>query len=358
MRGTWRTAYEWAKLLLSLDTDDPYSIVLLIDHLALRGREYEHFIDLCTQTVFSKQWKRFPNIHCSLVLAYFRLNQLQKAREQLKVAMSEYRWIFCRLAQELDIQPVPRSIWGKMPPTEPHALLSELYIARVKDLWNTPEVTALLVEISNSLPEDEPLIGPPEAFLEVTLNIARHVVLSDIPKVIAHLPPHFTSGRISASDPLPPYNSEAFHRQSASADAPRSRIPGQWLHDQLDQFHNGDLDVGLIHFRNHGEEEWDEEDEEDDDSDNEHSLEASLLGDRLHILLEFFREHGVDRGNWDNLSDSMLLTDYACDLNNVQPRQARLSLLHGPIEEIIGPMATAILEDEMNMLDEEDTGMH
>jgi len=52
MKGTWRTSYEWAKLLLGLDISDPYSIKLLIDHLALRAREFEHFIELCTQTVF------------------------------------------------------------------------------------------------------------------------------------------------------------------------------------------------------------------------------------------------------------------------------------------------------------------
>ena len=69
MKGTWRTAYEWAKLLLSFDTEDPYCMRLLIDQLALRGRQYEHFISLCTETIFSEKWKDLPNIQCSLSLA-------------------------------------------------------------------------------------------------------------------------------------------------------------------------------------------------------------------------------------------------------------------------------------------------
>jgi hypothetical protein len=36
------------KRLLSLDDSDPYCMRLLIDHLALRGREYAQFVQLCT----------------------------------------------------------------------------------------------------------------------------------------------------------------------------------------------------------------------------------------------------------------------------------------------------------------------
>lgn len=40
IRATWRTSFEWAKLLISLSPEsDPYCIRLIIDQLALRGRE-------------------------------------------------------------------------------------------------------------------------------------------------------------------------------------------------------------------------------------------------------------------------------------------------------------------------------
>jgi hypothetical protein len=359
MKGTWRTAYEWAKLLLSLDTNDPYAIGLLIDHLALRGREYKHFIDLSTLTVFSKRWEPFPNIQCSLVLAYFRLNDLQKTRDQLSLAMARYPWIFCKLAQELDIQPIPRRIWGRMPPTQSHELLGGLYIARAQDLWNAPEVTSLIIEVADSLPEEEPHVDSPE----IALDLARHVILSDIPSVIAHLPQNFTSGRISASDPLPPYISEAFHQQSDPVTAPISRmreIGGQqWLRDQLDRFRNRNLDIGILDFAHDGDEELLEEGQDPDSfsefSDqgeyqphdgDQRSLKESLLGDRLQALQNFFCQYGVDRGNWELQSNDILM-DYVRDLCSIEPEQARLTMLYGPIEQAIGPMATSLLEAEM-----------
>lgn len=375
MKGTWRTAYEWAKLLLSLDTNDPYCIRLLIDHLAIRGREYEHFIELCTQTVFRSQWEQFPNIQCSLALAYFRHGKPKVAREQLRLAMGRYPWVFCKLAQELDIQPMPKRIWGKMPPTQSHELLTELYIARAKDLWNTPEVVALIVEVADTLPEKEEPVEPPE----ITLDLARHVVLSDIPRVTTHLPARFTSGRISASDPLPPYDSEAFRQQSQPAGSYRSQIPEagrpQWLRDLMDQLNNGILH--FPRFRRDGDEEQgavEDESEVDEEivigrrperqqqqqqqppppqhpsEDDQSGLEQWLLGAGLQDLQDFLRQHGVDRGNWGDVVDFAPLTDYVDALVAMQPEAARQRLLRGPVRAVTGDLVVEMLEEELQMV--------
>lgn len=236
MKGTLRTAYEWAKLLLSLDTNDPYCMRLLIDNLALRGRQYGHFIELCTETIFHDEWKDLPNIQCSLALALFRQNKPAEARDRLRKAMFRFPWIFSKLAQELDIQPIPKRIWGKMPPTQSQELLTALYINRSKDLWNTPEVISLLVEVADTLPDGEEALEP----IEITLDIARHVILSDLPTVTTHLPTRFTAGRISASDPLPPYESEAYRQQSEPSQpfvsqAPGPQAQGNWFQALMEQ---------------------------------------------------------------------------------------------------------------------------
>ena len=58
MRATWRTVFEWAKLLLSLDpAGDPYRICLVIDQYALRARQPQQFLDLCAVEPFSSLWK-------------------------------------------------------------------------------------------------------------------------------------------------------------------------------------------------------------------------------------------------------------------------------------------------------------
>jgi hypothetical protein len=369
MKGTWRTAYEWAKLLLSLNDSDPYCMKLLIDHLALRGREYTQFVDLCTQTRFSRDWADLPNIQCSLVMAYLRLNKPQECRRQLHHAMSRYPWVFNRLAQELDLQHIPKQVWGKMPPNGSHELLTELYISRAKDLWNTPEAVSLIVEVADTLSENEAAIEPPE----ITLDIARHVVLSDIPKVTTHLPTRFVSGRMSASDPLPPYESEAFRQQADPTPSYLARVPEagrpQWLRNLLDQMQNGgglnfdrleagadieDVDPALravaenAIFGSHVQ----------DLADRQHALEQWLLQDGLEALQTFLHEYGVDRGNWGDVVDYRRLTDYLEALLDVEPETSRQQLLHGPIQEVLGEFAVTMLEDELEMMEEEAFSEH
>ncbi|OJZ84063.1 hypothetical protein ASPFODRAFT_49555 [Aspergillus luchuensis CBS 106.47] len=365
MKGTWRTAYEWAKLLLSLNETDPYCIRLLIDHLALRGREYAHFVDLCTQTRLSKEWEALPNIQCSLALAYLRLNKPKECREQLRRAMSRYPWVFCKMAQELDIQPMPKRIWGKMPPTDAHELFTELYISRAKDLWNTPEAVSLIAEVADTLPDEEEPVEPPE----ISLDIARHVVLSDIPRVTTHLPNRFVAGRLSASDPLPPYESEAYRQQSDPTPSYLSQVPDvgrpQWLRDLLDQLNNGA--IHFPRFQRDGEEVHEDdvpsETEAEDNrapahpsADQQPVLEQWLLNDGMHTLEAFLQQYGVDRGNWGEVLDYSPLTEYVDGLELVQPESERERLLHGPIREAMGDMVVSMLEDELQLLqyDEEE----
>ncbi|KAJ5130735.1 uncharacterized protein N7515_006774 [Penicillium bovifimosum] len=351
MKGTWRTAYEWAKLLLSLDDNDPYCMKLLVDHLALRGREYTHFVQLCTQTRFSRDWANLPNIQCSLVMAYLRLNRPQESRRQLQLAMSRYPWVFSRLAQELDIQHVSKSIWGKMPPTVSHQLLTELYIDRAKDLWNTPEAISLIMEVADSLSGEESTASP-----EITLDVARHVVLSDIKAAITCLPPQFVTGRLSSSDPLPPYESEAYQQQSEPPPvyaAPLGRGDG-WMQDLLAQFNRNDPDPN-IPVDEEEPAEFQDEFEQRENFDIPQSrpplrdpaaLEGWLIREGLQTLRIFFRQYGVDRGNWSEVAEDLEpFTNYLDALERL-PETTRQRLLHGPIRASLGDLAVSMIEEE------------
>jgi hypothetical protein len=354
MKGTWRTAYEWAKLLLSLDDSDPYCMKLLIDHLALRGREYAQFVDLCTQTRFSRDWADLPNIQCSLVMAYLRLNKPHDCRRQLSLAMSRYPWIFNRLAQELDLQHIPKQIWGKMPPTGSHELFTELYIARAKDLWNTPEAVSLIMEVADTLSDkDEPIESP-----EITLDIARHVVLSDLPKVTTHLPNHFVAGRLSASDPLPPYDSEAYRQQSEPTPVYAAPTGGgeNWLQDLLGQINGAGLRLPPEDELppNQG---IDDEPEEELDMPRSRpplgdpsALELWLSREGFQSLRIFLNQYGVDRGNWsENVVDYAPLTNYLEAMVMISTT-ARQQLLNGIIKDSLGDFVVSMLEDEIAMM--------
>ncbi|CAI7652372.1 unnamed protein product [Penicillium bialowiezense] len=353
MKGTWRTAYEWSKLLLSLDNSDPYCMRLLVDHLALRGRD--------------RDWEDLPNIQCSLVMAYLRLNKPKECRQQLQRAMSRYPWVFSRLAQELDLQHVPQAIWGKMPPTSSHELLMELYIVRAKDLWNSPEAVALIMEVADSISDEAEPIEPPE----ITLDIARHVVLSDLPKVMTHLPNHFVAGRISSSDPLPPYESEAYKQQSEPAPvyvapAPAGGDGENWLEDLLGQLNNpnpgaDDAQDGPRIFGRFARDDADEDQNEGANAADDHyeiPSSRAPLGDRaaldnwlaregLQSLRIYLAQYGVDRGNWgETVTDYAPLNNYVEALYSLS-EAARQRVYDGIIRESLGDLAVGVLEDEL-----------
>ena len=202
-RGTWRTAYEWAKLILSLDPEgDPYCVANNLDQLALRGGQSEHYLELSHHSFFGDDlWHNLPNVNISASLAQYRLKQPQACRSTLTKAITTYPWIFTRLFQELNIPHVPKSIWGNTPRTDREKFDTELYIHNAKDLWSTPEAIAFLVEVVESAPSSSP---PPPSDTSITLDEARHVLLSGIPKLIHLIPRTFTTIETTSSDPLPP----------------------------------------------------------------------------------------------------------------------------------------------------------
>ena len=202
MRATWRTVYEWAKLLLSLDPEnDPYSISLVIDQYALRARSPQSFLDIAASAFFDKKWKGLANIQLTKGLAMVQTGQDRKGKQTLFTAVTKHPFVVARLFQELNLDPPP-AVWGKQPRTDSETMHTELYATRAKDVWNTPEASNLLAEVSSALINQ--VQDPPVVDVEITLNEARHVLMSDTPALIAHLPRSITTKVTSSSDPLPP----------------------------------------------------------------------------------------------------------------------------------------------------------
>ncbi|MCJ1244488.1 hypothetical protein MMC30_001686 [Trapelia coarctata] len=205
-RGTWRTAYEWAKLLLSLDPEgDPYCLRLILDQLALRGGQSENFVEMASLLDSLFSWGRdSPNIQISLGLAQYRLKRAELCRTVLRSAVKKFPWVFLRLFQELNIQSTPKAIWGNLPQSDHDKLEMEAYVTRAKDLWNTPESISLLVEVAESV-EDVVLLKGPD--VPISRNEARHIMLSGIPSLISLLPREYTTAPSLSIDVLPPFNS-------------------------------------------------------------------------------------------------------------------------------------------------------
>ena len=202
-KGTWRTAYEWAKLILSLDPEgDPYCVAKVIDQLAIRGGQNAHFLELSDCDFFKEDlWLHQPNIAISSALAQYRQRMPQKCRETLGRSVGKYPWTFARLSQELNLDRIPKAIWGTSPRTAAEELDCESYVHNAKDLWNTPEATSFLVEVADAIAKAEPA---PEDRREITVDEARYALLSAVPSIINCIPRALTNQPTSASDPFPP----------------------------------------------------------------------------------------------------------------------------------------------------------
>ena len=212
MRGTWKTAFEWAKILLQLNTlSDPYGVTLMIDQLALRGRSHDQLLKLASDNAYGNAWRHLPNIQISLTIAHLRAKQPREARKQLALCIHQYPYIVSALASSLEISPMPKSLWGKLPDSDAEKLYTDLYVYRAKDLWNTPEASALIVEVADTLQYYSSTIdsAPPASKLEISLEEARHIMLMEVPALIALLPRRFTSMHTSSSDVLPPPSSDS-----------------------------------------------------------------------------------------------------------------------------------------------------
>jgi hypothetical protein len=212
MKGTFRTALEWAKLLFSLDPEgDPYCMPLLIHHLALQSHEHQWFLEICPalnkQILTADSGEILTPIPLMISQAYaaMSLRDGPGCRMILTDNMKTFPWIFTRLFKELNLD-APKSIWGQQPRTDAESLITELYVLQTKDLWNTPEATSLLMEIAHTIPKvDAGGASPKVTNAEMTLNVVRFIYLDNTPSLMSLLPSHLLHRpNNSDADPLPP----------------------------------------------------------------------------------------------------------------------------------------------------------
>lgn len=205
-RGTWRTAYEWARLILSLDPEgDPYCIHKRLDQLAILGGQSEHYLRLAGCPLFKDDlWKDSPNVMITTALAQNKLKQAQLCRATLHTAIGTYPWVFTRLFQELNLTHTPKSIWGQIAHTDREKFETENYVLGAKDLWSMPEAISLLVEVAETAPSYQTLTNKLSLDAPITLEEARYAISSGRRELINLLPREFTNMRTTSSDPLPP----------------------------------------------------------------------------------------------------------------------------------------------------------
>ncbi|KUJ12203.1 DUF654-domain-containing protein [Mollisia scopiformis] len=235
MKGTYRTALEWSKLLLSLDPEsDPYCMRLIFHQLALRAGENKWLLDVGDSDI-PKIWSPelvgqiYAASHTtpSLVLAAVNLKQTTKCRELLSDSMQKLPWLFVSLFKEISLE-APKSIWGIMPRNDAETLFTELYISQTKEMWNTPEITALLMEVAHTIPKVDVSTIPKIENKEMTLDVVRFIYLENNPAMMRLVPSSLLHrDNNSDSDPLPPdVNVYSYEHQRVHVEGRRGRNGG------------------------------------------------------------------------------------------------------------------------------------
>jgi hypothetical protein len=289
MRSTWRTVYEWAKMLLSLAPDlDPYRMELVLDQYALRARQPQHYLDLLDTKYFEGQWHA-EHIPWSVSLAYLQTEQPEKAREKLLSAIQTQPWVCVRLYNALDLEPIPPALWSyHEPPTPRHVLFVEMYCSRATELWNTPEAKSLLSSVAATA---KPAVDQAKWQSNTTVAEARHVHLTQNDTFVRLLAgcakntsagkgfetvDQFhaeTLGRSPNTDPFPPSNNILSYDPAPPVGLHGVVVPGL---ENLGPVHGAELrrlmqEIGRLQIRPGVEHDGGEDDVDDDDDDDDNS---------------------------------------------------------------------------------------
>ncbi|MBN3316604.1 TCF25 factor, partial [Atractosteus spatula] len=237
-RGCPRTALEFCKLILSLDPDnDPLCMLLLIDFLSLRAREYSFLIRLYDEWEVHRNLSQLPNFACSLALSHYFLSlqddvspeestrMKRKSDELLQSALIMFPSVLMPLLDLCTVQPdaavSSHEFFGpKCQIGQPAALneLVSLFVGRCHLLWKDGGVMVWLegnvkevlrrVDSQKSLAEDSESKRKLR-YQSAPRNIHRHVILSEIKGAVATLPLEVTTQPVMGFDPLPPLDSVA-----------------------------------------------------------------------------------------------------------------------------------------------------
>uniref|UniRef100_A0A8D3DDG4 Transcription factor 25 (basic helix-loop-helix) n=1 Tax=Scophthalmus maximus TaxID=52904 RepID=A0A8D3DDG4_SCOMX len=235
-RGCPRTALEYCKLILSLDPDsDPLCMLLLIDFLMLRFREYQSLLQLYQDLEEQRNLSQLPNFAFSTALCHFHLSQQEdmdpeerdtlrcKADQMLQNALIMFPGVLMPLLDLCTVQPdasvTSHAFFGpKSQISQPPALaeLTALYVGRTYNVWREAAVMLWLEEsvqeVLRRVDAKDPLVMDcqnkrKQRYQSAPRNIHRHILLSEIKEATSSLPLEVTTQPVMGFDPLPPLDS-------------------------------------------------------------------------------------------------------------------------------------------------------
>lgn len=198
-RGTWRTAFEFNKLLWVLEPEeDPYGAGLMVDFFAINAGECQYILDLAENPYFEKLHNLRPNILYSRALAYYQKynEDVEKITQYLLEAVKKFPWVAAAI---LGGEVSQSSIYTVSAGPE-QAIYSGLYAMQMKKFWQG-SIRDVLKDVCQRL---DLQLEPVKQAEGVSLNVARFALLSEQTQVYSLIPKEYLSNNLFADDILPP----------------------------------------------------------------------------------------------------------------------------------------------------------
>ncbi|KAF9416918.1 Transcription factor 25 [Podila epigama] len=271
-RGCWRTAFEFNKLLLSLDPfRDELGALLSIDFYALKAQEYNYLKRLYERLKNNYHLDRLPNFVYSIAMAQFHLESAEGKDHAESSKLLQRAILLFPTAVPLLADQGGFSVDSEMAhnvafyPTKdlPNCLdlYIHLFVSRNFALWKEPEViswlktnvqtcvqlrlsyaadpevqeairvledysTGINVEPSTAYSVDgpfeptiasEPSTTSSTPLTNVSLRVSRHVLVSDFNALARYLPQEIVMATMHMHDPLPPSGSRNVYEERFEA---------------------------------------------------------------------------------------------------------------------------------------------
>ncbi|KJH51072.1 hypothetical protein DICVIV_02739 [Dictyocaulus viviparus] len=245
----FETALNLAKLILTMDPQrDPLAILLLIDTIAIRSKQYKWLKDFYR---FCKEWKNLnmlPNFCYSTALATFldakTDDDLDIADQMLTHAICAFPGVLTMLLDKLQIEPDATvgshrylNTMALNKETDGLKLVMKIYVNEIAEMWKVPETLSWLEHVARNCADVDYLNAEMEnwklkrqrLFVGLPPNIRRLAVLLGL-----------ESSPNAVTDPVPPVNGRArYTREADNINRPDSFLSG-FLHSVIPDFDSGE----------------------------------------------------------------------------------------------------------------------
>ncbi|KAK6728640.1 hypothetical protein RB195_005966 [Necator americanus] len=248
-RRCFETALNFAKLILTMDPQrDPLAVLLLIDTIAIKAKQYKWLKDFYR---CCKDWKNLdmlPNFCYSMALAQFLDSKTDEdlitADEMLSHAICAFPGVVTFLLDKMQVEPDATvethrhlGTFAANKETDGLKLVFKMFVNEAVELWKSPEALSWLETITRDcalskeceMEMDNWKEKRQRVFVGAPPNIRRLAVLLGL-----------ESSPSSVTDPVPPVNGRnRYVRELPRVHRPDSFLSG-FLHSILPEFDSGE----------------------------------------------------------------------------------------------------------------------